>query len=85
MPHFVYMLQCAGDRIYTGYATDVEARFEKHCAGKGAHFTKAFPPEKVLKIFELGTKSEAMSLEYKIKQLSRHEKELLISGLLELA
>lgn len=84
MPHFVYMLQCAGNRIYTGYATDVERRFKTHCAGKGAHFTKAFPPEKILKTFETETKSEALSLEIKIKKLSRAQKELLILGQFEI-
>ena len=26
MSHFVYMLRCKGNRVYTGYAVDVEAR-----------------------------------------------------------
>lgn len=72
------MLRCAGNRIYTGYATDVQARFEKHLSGKGAHFTHAFPPEKVLKFFELETKSEALRLEAKIKTRTKEEKEKFI-------
>jgi len=62
------MLLCKGDRIYTGYATDVQKRFEAHKAGKGAKFTKAFPPEKILKVFELKTKHDAMRLEFFIKR-----------------
>lgn len=85
MPHFVYMLECAGNRIYTGYATDVEKRYQKHCEGKGAHFTKVFPPQRILKIFETETKSEALSLEFKIKQLPKPKKELLILGQLEIS
>ncbi len=80
MPHFVYMLRCAGDRIYTGYAVDVEARFEQHKTGKGAKFTKAFPPQCILKKFELNTHEEALRLEARIKKLSRVQKELLASG-----
>jgi putative endonuclease len=72
------MLRCAGNRIYTGYATDVKARFEKHVSGKGANFTRAFPPEKILKIFELETKSEALRLEARIKTRPKTEKEKLI-------
>ena len=80
MPHFVYMLRCAGDRIYTGYAVDVEARFRAHCSGKGAKFTKAFPPECILRTFELGSREEALRLEARIKLLSRPQKELLAAG-----
>lgn len=80
MPHFVYMLRCAGNRIYTGYAVDVEARFEQHKSGKGAKFTKAFPPECVLRTFELKSKECALRLEARIKKLPRQEKELLAAG-----
>ena len=66
MPHFVYMLRCAGNRIYTGYAVDVAARFEEHCTGHGAKFTKAFPPEKILRQFELPSKEYALRMEARI-------------------
>lgn len=81
--HFVYMLKCAGNRIYTGYAVDVEARFKQHVSGKGARFTKAFPPECILRTFELNSKEEALRLEARIKMLDRPHKELLVglSGL----
>lgn len=80
MPHFVYMLRCAGNRIYTGYAVDVEARFEQHKSGKGAKFTKSFPPECILQKFELQSYEEALRLEARIKKLSRPDKERLAAG-----
>ena len=79
------MLCCAGDRIYTGYAVDVEARFEQHKSGKGAKFTKAFPPECILRKFELNSHEEALRLEARVKRLSRPQKELLAAGNEELA
>ena len=85
MSHFVYMLRCAGNRIYTGYAVDVEARFEQHKSGKGAKFTKAFPPECILRKFELNSHEEALRLEARIKRLLRPQKELLAAGNEELA
>ena len=84
MPHFVYMLRCKGNRIYTGYAVDVQARYEEHCSGRGAKFTKAFPPESVLRTFELETREEALRLEARIKKLKRPQKELLAAGDCEL-
>ena len=80
MPHFVYMLRCAGNRIYTGYAVDVAARFEEHCTGHGAKFTKAFPPEKILRQFELPSKEYAVRMEARIKKLSATQKEHLARG-----
>lgn len=80
MPHFVYMLRCKGGRIYTGYAVDVQARYEQHCSGKGARFTKAFPPEGILKYFELESKEQALRLEARIKMLDRSAKERLAAG-----
>ncbi len=80
MPHYVYMLRCKGNRIYTGYAVDVETRFQQHVLGKGAKFTKAFPPQCVLRKFELEGKEEALRLEARIKKLPREQKELLASG-----
>lgn len=80
MPHFVYMLRCKGNRIYTGYAVDVDARFKQHSEGKGARFTKAFPPECILRQFELKTKEEALRLEARIKKLSPSQKKLLVAS-----
>lgn len=79
------MLRCAGNRIYTGYAVDVEARYKQHAEGKGAKFTKAFPPECVLRTFELENKECALRLEARIKKLPRTDKERLAAGDTELA
>lgn len=80
MPHFVYMLRCAGNRIYTGYAVNIEARLEEHKLGKGAKFTRAFPPERILKTFELDSYRYALRLEARIKKLSKSQKEKLANG-----
>lgn len=80
MSHFVYMLRCKGNRIYTGYAVDVEARYKEHCSGRGARFTKSFPPERILRSFELPDYKQALRLEARIKKLKRPQKELLAAG-----
>ena len=84
MSHFVYMLRCQGSRIYTGYAVDVAARFEQHRNGKGAKFTKAFPPECILRYFVLEEKGAALRLEARIKKMPRPQKELLAQGCREI-
>jgi putative endonuclease len=74
------MLRCAGNRIYTGYAVDVAARFEEHRTGHGAKFTKAFPPQAILRQFELPSYEYALRMEARIKKLTRGQKELLAQG-----
>lgn len=77
--HYVYVVKCADETLYTGYAVDVQARLEAHNAGNGAKYTKARLPVELLASACYYTKQRAMSAEYRFKQLSRSEKENLIS------
>lgn len=76
--HYVYILQCDDGTFYTGYTPDLERRLKKHNAGEGAKYTRGRTPVTLQYSEEYSTKSEAMSREYEIKQLSRDEKEELI-------
>ena len=42
--HYVYILRCADDTLYTGYTTDLKAREATHNAGKGAKYTRSRRP-----------------------------------------
>lgn len=77
--YYVYMLLIENGAFYCGYTDDVERRFQAHLEGKGAKYTRANKPLKVVytKMFE--TKSEAMKEEKRIKRLSHKEKLLLIN------
>ena len=68
------MIECEGNRIYTGVAVDVAARFEKHRSGKGAAFTRMSKPLRLLASKKCRSRSAALKLEYKLKQLTREEK-----------
>jgi putative endonuclease len=81
MAWFVYLIECTDGSIYTGIAVDVPARYEVHVAGKGARYTRAHPPARLLAAFEYPDRSAATIAEYRIKQLSAREKrELCRSG-----
>ncbi len=80
MPWFLYLIECSDGSIYTGIATDVDARFEKHSSGKGARYTRSRKPLRVLASFELTGRSEASRAEYWVKRLSAIEKRALIAG-----
>ena len=74
---YVYMLECAGQRIYTGIAVDVDKRFLQHATGKGARFTRSFPPVRILMREAHPDRSTASKSEYAIKQLSASAKRVL--------
>ncbi len=71
---FVYLLQCSDDTLYCGITNNLDRRIKQHNARKGAKYTKGRTPVVLLKYFECADKSEALKLEYKIKQMSREEK-----------
>ncbi len=73
----VYILQCAGDRLYTGISTDVARRFKQHVQKSGAKFTQAYPPIAILGERECASRSDALKLEYQIKQLVPEAKRAL--------
>ena len=77
---WVYIVQCSDGTFYTGIAKDVHARIATHNSGKGAKYTKTRLPVHLLWMQECKDRSEASKLEYKIKQLSRKEKEDFING-----
>ncbi|MDO9099676.1 MAG: GIY-YIG nuclease family protein [Caldisericota bacterium] len=73
-PYTLYLLECAGGRFYAGIARDVEKRFAQHQAGKGAAFTRGWPPVRILATKVFGSKGEALSAEYQLKQLPKARK-----------
>lgn len=68
---WVYLLACRGRRTYAGVAVDVAARFSLHRSGKGAKFTRANPPLRILGAQSFPNQSEAQKAEYALKQLDR--------------
>ena len=77
--HYTYILKCNDGTFYCGYTTDPVRREKEHNSGnKGAKYTRARRPVKLVyyEIFE--TKSKAMQREWEIKHLTREEKEKII-------
>ena len=78
MSWYVYMLRCGDGTLYTGVTDDVERRLAAHRAGKGAKYTRGRGPLELAYQEEVPDKSAALRREYRIKRLSRPEKEQLI-------
>ncbi|EOT1077215.1 TPA: GIY-YIG nuclease family protein [Klebsiella pneumoniae] len=77
---FLYLIRTADNRLYTGITTDVPRRFRQHQAGKGAKALRGEGDLQLAFSHEVGEHSLALRLEYRVKQLTKREKERLVAG-----
>ena len=75
------MVQCADETLYTGIATELERRIEEHnSSDKGAKYTRARRPVKLVYSETYPDRSSASRREYEIKKkMNRAEKLKLIA------
>ena len=85
----LYMIRCVDGSLYTGITTDVQRRLSEHenhdRKNKGAKALRGKQPLLLVYQLGIGDRSEALKLEYRIKQLDKTEKEKLINLKLDLA
>ena len=95
MGYTLYIVACADGSLYTGIATDVARRVAEHNGlgprgepsggkSKGARYTSARRPVRLVYEAAFETRSDASREEFRIKQLTRSEKQELIEGTLRL-
>ena len=79
---YVYIVRCADGTLYTGVAMDVVRRVAEHngVRSKGARYTRARRPVKLMYREKAASRSAACKREYRIKQLSRIEKLALVAA-----
>jgi putative endonuclease len=70
----IYLLECKDGSLYTGITNDLEKRLASHNAGLGAKYTRGRRPVTLLEFKTVESQSEALKLEYQIKQLPRFKK-----------
>lgn len=76
---WVYVLRCGDGSLYTGAAKDLERRLAQHEAGRAARYTRARLPVVLVHARRLRTWGHALSEEYRLKQLTRADKERLVA------
>jgi len=76
---FVYILRCKNGSLYTGITNNLEARVAKHNAGKGAKYTRAFGPVRIVYSKAMRTATAARKREALIKGWSKAAKEKLVN------
>ena len=78
--YFAYIVECKDGSLYTGFTTDLANRVRTHNEGKGAKYTKARRPVRLVYYEEFATKQLAMKREAAIKKLTHQQKQELINN-----
>lgn len=79
---YVYIIGCVDGSLYTGIAKDVAARLREHYhqLPSCAKYTRSHPMKDIRCIWETSDKVTACQLEYRIKRLTRKQKDTLIAN-----
>ena len=76
----VYLLRCADGSLYCGWTNDMDRRLAAHRAGTASRYTRSRLPVEVAWSQTMGSRSEAMREEARIKRLPRAAKDELVRG-----
>lgn len=70
----VYMVECSDRSIYTGITKDIDRRLEQHSKGIGSKYVRTRLPIKLQWSSKRMDLSDALKMEYQIKQWSKKKK-----------
>ena len=77
----LYLIECRNGAWYAGITNRLDARYAAHAAGRGARYTRANPPVKLLGFRSYPDRASASRAEWQIRQLPRERKlAFLVSG-----
>lgn len=80
MPWYLYLIECQNGALYAGITNDVPRRYIAHVRGRGAKFTRANRPVRLVGSLPYPDKSAAARAEWAIRRLRPIAKREFISG-----
>ncbi len=80
MTWHIYIIKTIDNLLYTGITTNIKRRVYEHfnVPKLGAKFLKAHKPKELVFKKRIGDRSLASKVEYRVKQLSKAQKETII-------
>jgi len=72
----VYLIRCADESLYCGITNNLKNRLIAHNSGRGAKYTRFRRPVELVAASSEMTKSDALKLEYRVKQVPAGKKNL---------
>jgi len=79
-PWHLYLIECRNGAYYAGITSDIARRYAQHAAGKGAKYTRANPPVRLIGTRAFADKSAALKAEHAIRKLPRGRKMRFLAG-----
>lgn len=70
----LYLIECRNGAMYAGITNDLDARYAAHAAGRGARYTRANPPVRLIGSRPYADRAAASRAEWEIRQLPRERK-----------
>jgi putative endonuclease len=70
----LYLIECRNGSYYAGITNRLDIRYAAHVAGRGARYTRANPPLRLLGFRNYPNRSSASRAEWQIKQLPKERK-----------
>ncbi|MBL4735872.1 MAG: GIY-YIG nuclease family protein [Flavobacteriales bacterium] len=83
MKGYTYILECSDDNYYVGSTVDIDRRLSEHTNGRGANFTKRYPPVKLVYLEIFIRIDDAFYREKQIQGWTRAKKLALIAENME--
>ncbi len=77
---YLYLLECNDGSYYAGITSDVARRLATHQAGRGARYTRAHLPVKLIAAWRYPDQGDAMRAERQFKRLTRFAKGAWATG-----
>ena len=71
----VYLVRCSDKSLYCGITNNLKNRLAEHNSGKGAKYTRSRRPVTLVGTSSEMTRSDALKLEYRVKQVPSNKKE----------
>ena len=72
----VYLIRCSDESLYCGTTNNLKNRLAAHNSGKDAKYTRSRRPVELVAASSEMTKSDALKLEYRVKQVPASKKNL---------
>lgn len=81
----LYLLECENGALYAGITNDLLKRFEAHLSGKGAKYTRANRPRRIVAAAPFKDRAQASRAEWAIKNVPKNAKVALIQSFIDSA
>jgi putative endonuclease len=70
----VYLVRCSDESLYCGITNNLKNRLAAHNSGRSAKYTRFRRPVELVDVSSVMMKSDALKLEYRVKNVSAGSK-----------